>query len=67
MEPKAIEPSYKSMTAEAPAPKWWQSPLAKEIARIALAAALAFLASKGIHLPGEMAQPVNVYVSPASK
>lgn len=54
------------MAEPTPAPKWWQSPPAKEALRVLLAVALAWLAAKGIKLPGEQAQPVNVYVSPAA-
>jgi uncharacterized membrane protein (DUF441 family) len=48
---------------EAPKPKLLDNPWVKQGLQILLTVALAWLASKGIKLPAEQAQPVNVYVS----
>ncbi len=47
-----------------PAPiKWYESPLVKRAIDIAIAVAVAWLASKGLKLPGETPPPVTVSVS----
>lgn len=49
-------------------PKWYDRPFVKEAFRIAIAVGLAWLASKGIKLPGELPvhQPVVVVVGPGA-
>lgn len=51
-----------STTPPAIEPKWYERPLVKALAKYGLIILVTFLASKGIHLPGEL-PPVTVNVS----
>ena len=46
-----------------PAPKLLDNPWVKELIRIGVAVLISWLASKGIKLPAEQAQPVTVTVN----
>jgi hypothetical protein len=56
MEPKTDAPTPT-------APKWYDRPLVRAAAKYGMIFLVAFLASKGIHLPGELPPPVVVNVN----
>lgn len=61
MDPKNDTPSP-SPTPTPTAPKWYDRPLVRAAAKYGMIFLVAFLASKGIHLPGEL-PPVVVNVN----